>query len=120
MCEFNPFDKVMWRQNTEWRADIVSHITEENKVFLLSGYAIDKEKILPYAGNEYLLGTKDSPTPPEEFKWGDKVEVKSNCNGEWQRGIYLGQREKSTYPFLVLTEGSINIEYQRYCRHADW
>ena len=118
MCEFNPFDKVMWRQNTEWRADIVSHITEENKVFLLSGYAIDREKILPYAGNEYLLGTKEDPTPPyPNFKFGDKVEV-MNSNKEWWKGIFIRKREESTYPYLVITEGETSAEWYRYCRLA--
>ena len=55
-CEFKPFDKVLFRdsESDKWRANLFGYISEDGYyccVFSSWVYCI------PYAGNEYLLGT---------------------------------------------------------------
>lgn len=62
--EFKPFEKVLVRDdiNEKWSINIFSYYDEENEDFpyiCLSGCYY---YCTPYEGNEYLLGTTDSPT----------------------------------------------------------
>lgn len=56
--QLKPFQQVLVRQHSkqEWRADNYSHknITTSNGEY---------HEIIPYEGNEHLLGTTDSPQP---------------------------------------------------------
>ena len=73
--QFKPFERVLVRDNdtSAWRGGLFSHIetwSGNRKVYCASGnfwtYCI------PYAGNEHLLGTADSPKMiREEPKKGD-------------------------------------------------
>lgn len=62
--EFKPFEKVLVRDdiNEKWSINIFSYYDEEKEDFpyiCLSGCYL---YCIPYEGNEYLLGTTDSPT----------------------------------------------------------
>ena len=56
--QLKPFQQVLVRQHSkqEWRADIYSH-----KNITTSGG--EYHEIIPYDGNDALLGTTDSPQP---------------------------------------------------------
>lgn len=60
--QFKPFDKVLVRnpnnKDDKWTCDIFSHMDGDCYV-LLSGYA--NYKVIPYEGNEHLVGTTDEP-----------------------------------------------------------
>lgn len=63
--EFKPFDKVLVRNNTDedWTISLFSHYNEKDKVYpfvCINGFYYNRYCI-PYEGNEYLLGTTDSP-----------------------------------------------------------
>lgn len=64
--EFKPFDKVLVRNNTDedWTLSLFSHYSEKDKGYpfvCINGFYYNRYCI-PYEGNEYLLGTTDSPT----------------------------------------------------------
>ena len=62
--EFKPFEKVLVRDDTnkEWSIDLFSYYDEEDKNFPYVCMYIHYRYCIPYEGNEYLLGTTDSPT----------------------------------------------------------
>lgn len=62
--EFKPFDKVLVRDNDTdpWRIDIYLGYEEENNVCRYRCARMNYRFCIPYEGNEYLLGTTDSPT----------------------------------------------------------
>lgn len=62
--EFKPFEKVLVRDDTnkEWSIDLFSYYDKEDKNFPYVCMYIRYCYCIPYKGNEYLLGTKDSPT----------------------------------------------------------
>lgn len=70
--QFKPFDRVLVRRLSIsnnlifWKADIFSHMEGDTfYVTIGSGY-VTKDEILPYEGNESLVGTTDEPE--EEIK----------------------------------------------------
>ena len=71
--KFKPFEKVLVRDiaaGDGWRASFFSHYHGGRPVGI-NGWMYDF--IIPYEGNEHLLGTKDWPEP--ELKKGDIVAV---------------------------------------------
>ena len=71
--KFKPFEKVLVRDTAAgdgWRASFFSHYHGGQPVGI-NGWMFDR--MIPYEGNERLLGTTDWPEP--EFKKGDIVAV---------------------------------------------
>lgn len=71
--EFKPFDKVLVRDsialNAAWHCDFYSDYNysiadEENRHYTVSGGRYTDNNILPYEGNEELVGTTDEPQIP--------------------------------------------------------
>ena len=62
--EFKPFDKVLVRDdiNDKWSINLFSYYDEEDRNFPYVCISGHYEHCIPYEGNEYLLGTTDSPT----------------------------------------------------------
>ena len=125
---FEPFQKVLVRAgDNKWVADFYSHYNNKNyPVVTTAGRVTTYEKVLPYNDETaHLLGTTDSPTPPEQdFKWGDHVEVRDNTSVEWRKAVYIKTVESDNFPYIVIvwdnsTDTTLNFKY-RYCRHADW
>lgn len=62
--QFNTFDKVLVRGINKWQIDFYSYWDEEEKshnTLSFGGSLIIEDKdILPYEGNEHLVGTDDS------------------------------------------------------------
>ena len=118
--QFEPFQKVLVRDNDRdnWRCGFFSHI-RENKIYRYVTTEGVWAKCIPYEGNENLVGTSDSPTPPEpEFKFGDKVEV-SNDKLKWYRAVYRKMSIVPSYPFIAFIEETTEDKWA-YCRKADW
>ena len=62
--KFKPFDKVIVRlgDHDTWKADFYSHYCTNGEAYTVGGVHIsDPRYILPYEGNESLLGTANSP-----------------------------------------------------------
>jgi len=71
--DFKPFQKVLVRDaacTDGWRAHLFSHF-RGSKPVVLGGW--EYSEVIPYEGNERLLGTNDSPE--DQFKKGDIVAV---------------------------------------------
>lgn len=79
------------------------------------------KQCLPYNDETaHLIGTTDSPTPPEpEFRFGDKVEVR-NDNGQWHKAVYFKTyaKDEARDRFCVMVEEGMLC--YKYCRHAAW
>lgn len=58
--ELKPFDKILVKQGV-WRASFFSHYAKDGNVITTGGGVYNKEIVLPYEGNEYLLGTDNKP-----------------------------------------------------------
>lgn len=76
-----PFDKVLVRvgPNHEWRANILSHknVTVDGSEF---------PEIIPYKGNEELLGTTNDFKPK---RWRAKETFKYYCVAMWRGEFYV-------------------------------
>ena len=59
-----------------------AHETQDGMVFV-------DACIIPYSGNEHLLGTTDSPTPKWVPKPGELVAVRDSENEEWKARVFL-------------------------------
>ena len=90
MQKFEPDQLVLVRYigNKVWRLkrysffDGQEHETQDGATFS------DKD-ILPYAGNEYLLGTMESPAPKWIPKSGELVAVRDSENEGWKARVFL-------------------------------
>lgn len=62
--EFKPFDRVLVRdKDTDtWEAEIYLGYNEEDEYCRYKCASMNYQFCIPYEGNEYLLGTTDSPT----------------------------------------------------------
>lgn len=117
--KLEPFQKVLVRdnENQEWRASFFSHMAtyKDRPIYVTTVLAY--YECLPYEGNEHLLGTTNSPTPPElEFKWGDHVEVRDDEHQEWVRAVFCYKKPVGYYCIVC----PINYNHWKQCRHADW
>lgn len=97
--KFKPFEKVLVRDTSAgdgWRASFFSHYHGGRPVGI-NGWMFDR--MIPYEGNEHLLGTTDWPEP--ELKKGDavlvwdkgdfhkKIRIYSRYDGRFHRHVVL-------------------------------
>lgn len=118
---FEPFQKVLVRDSDRdnWRCGFFSHM-RERMAFKYVATSDVWEQCIPYEGNESLVGTSDSPTPPEpEFRFGDHVEVSSD-GAFWLKAIYCRKSYDPTKPHSVVVENSTEVMLWEHCRKADW
>lgn len=52
------------------------------------------DEILPYSGNEHLLGTTDSPTPKWEPTPGELVAVRQSDKTSWRARVFAYRKGK--------------------------
>ena len=121
--QFEPFQKVLVRdcEDKAWRANFFSHLEHyDNNLTLFVCAGHKWHQCISYEGNEHLLGTTDSTTPPEpDFKFGDKVEV-SDHKVNWYRAIFYEMEQlPCNRPYIVVRNG-IGADAWKYCRKADW
>jgi hypothetical protein len=93
--KFEPFEQVLVRDfdTQNWKADLFSHIYSEDgdTLFACMGDAAWLQCIPYTPETAHLLGTSqpyEPPKPPQEYEWGQKVEVLQR--GEWDKGLYIG------------------------------
>ena len=90
MQKFEPDQLVLvkYAVNEIWRLrrysffDGKEHETQD-------GCTFSDRFIIPYSGNEQLLGTTDSPAPKWEPKPGELVAVRDSENEEWKARVFL-------------------------------
>ena len=122
MAEFKPFDKILVRDNSQqmWKIDFFEQYSKDEN-YPYCGLIYSHKYCVPYEGNEHLLGTCDSALPPEEFNFGDQVQVKDDDEGEWKRAIFvkLNTKENPLNPYLVIIEGEEDTIWCSFCRHIN-
>ena len=62
------------------------------------------DEIIPYSGNEHLLGTTGQPTPKWEPKPGELVAVRDSIQDAWVARIFYGKATPGDFQFRCETE----------------
>ena len=99
--KFEPFEKVLVRDrmSCDWTADFFSHMDEANFICVGNSYL----QCIPYTPETaHLLGTSqpyEPPKPPQEYEWGQKVEVYKN--DVWVKGVISYTEKDSSYAAIV-------------------
>ena len=91
MPRFEPDQLVLvkYAGNKIWRLKRYSFCDKGGLHETQDGATWDDHHILPYAGNEHLLGTTDSPTPKWIPKPGELVAVRDSETEEWKARVFL-------------------------------
>lgn len=103
MEKFEPFQKVLVRdyEDRPWRCAFYSHNTGDITYPYACVSSTRWKYCIPYDGNEYLLGTTDSPTPKgREYKFGEIVAVRTITG--WERGLYIDRDDKAKLYQVVM------------------
>lgn len=101
--QFKPFDKVLVRQQTnyEWECDLYSHYNATYNTHVTIGYDdVESYNIIPYEGNEHLIGIIEEPEI--KLKRGEWVYVCDRVTSlieEWKLRSFDGCRSGSIYAF---------------------
>jgi len=115
--KFEPFQKVLVRDcdDSKWEINLFERMVDGKYLCLAGAYY----QCLPYNNEtKHLLGTTDSPTPPEpEFKWGDHVEVRNDKYNDWKKALFCNRNGGLN---ICLAIGDSMVTGWRRCRHADW
>lgn len=92
--EFKPFDRVIYRLTysnpTTWHCGIFSDYNEQNNhITLCSGFAflLANYEVLPYEGNEALVGTTDDPEGEIKLEEGEYIMVADEVNTSQYRWV---------------------------------
>lgn len=80
MKEFKPFDKVLARIYDTWEARFFNRIDITGKYQLTSGAIVREKDILPFEGNEHLLGTNNEPKEEIILKKGERIVCSDDIN----------------------------------------
>lgn len=91
---FEPYQRVLARNRDTgvWTAKIYSHWSEDAKCHYVSGWKCKDENVVPYDGNESLLGTTTKPVEVVTLDVGMPVMAKTD-NGNWVYATYLDCNE---------------------------
>ena len=105
---FEPFQRVLVRDtmSCDWTADFFSHKDEDNFICVGNSYL----QCIPYTDETaHLLGTSqpyDPPKPPQEYEWGQRVEVL--IGKDWETAVFLlldTNDERVPYSVYGMTSG---------------
>ena len=100
MQKFEPDQLVLVRENdtVRWRLTHYSHTVEGmDWNVTIDGKIWASQFIIPYAGNEHLLGTTELPAPKWEPKPGESVAVKDRENTSWRARVFANMDEHGRY-----------------------
>lgn len=117
MQKFEPDQLVLVRENdtVRWRITHYSHTVEGmDWNVTIDGKAWASQFIIPYSGNEHLLGTTDSPTPKWEPKPGELVAVRSG-DGTWYPAIFRNVEKVEKVLWYYVSVPSESDRAFKYC-----
>lgn len=128
--QFKPFDKVLVRNEyndgNKWTVDLYSHYSDDHHVCVGMPLAKDND-ILPYEGNEHLVGTTDEPEEEIKLEEGEWVMVSDEnslfpCNWELRYFGYTDEtRFRAYYTELqIATRSSRTIKWKYAIRFSDF
>ena len=106
MQKFEPDQLVLvqYGNGGPWRLRRYSFLDGDEHE-MQDGSVWDDEHILPYSGNEHLLGTTNSPEHKWEPKPGELVAVKDMFDKSWRSRVFVKIDEDD--------------KYQCFCAHDD-
>ena len=94
--QFKPFDKILVKDNNYamWMSDFYQFYNEERgqHLSMLKDYWLDDFEILPYEGNEHLVGTNDEPKVPLSEKETQDA-YWANCSEEEKKNLRSSYNE---------------------------
>ena len=114
--EFKTFDKVLVRgsKSAPWEIDFYSHFDNDaNRHETVCRYCRNEENLLPYEGNEHLVGTTDEPEKQVQIKYWEWIMGLNGCLDEPSNDPSDWNLEQINY-----ISGEENIETKRghlYC-----
>ena len=91
MQKFEPDQLVLVRyfEGAPWRLRRYSMLCKKGKAHeTQDGMVFVDACIIPYSGNEHLLGTTESPAPKWEPKPGELVAVRHSSIEEWKVRVF--------------------------------
>lgn len=99
MQKFEPDQLVLVRYENDktWRLKRYSFLANKDTHETQDGSIWDDDHIIPYSGNEHLLGTTESPGPKWEPKPGESVAVKDRENTSWRARVFANMDEHGRY-----------------------
>lgn len=113
--KFKPYDRVLVRDSEDkWQIDFYSHWNDEYKQHITlvydDGLKIEDSDILPYEGNEHLVGTADEPEKEIKLEYWEWIMALSGCLDE-------PSNEPSDWYLEQINHisGEENIETKRGC-----
>lgn len=113
MKQFKPFDKVLYRifSDTCWIPSFYQ-FQESGKHFVIDeDIDILDKNILPYKGNEHLVGTTDEPEEEITLKDGQLIVCSNNFDTlKYGKGVITG----FVHPYDGALKTNIGIVY-KYC-----
>ena len=88
---FEPFQKVLVRDNDGeiWIAAFFSHLHPGGDCKYVTNCGLYYHECIPYEGNEYLVGTSDSPKPKWQPKPWELVAVRDDNEESWYARIFI-------------------------------
>ena len=121
--KFKAFDRVLIKDiNGKWQIDFYSYWDKdsENHITMSYGGSLDitDEQILPYEGNEHLVGTTDSPD--EEVKLLDTEKVMAYTHNEnWIYATHINVLLVEGLFYVILTNGE-DIKVKKVVKFSDF
>lgn len=121
MPRFEPAQLVLVRENDTqvWRLTYYSHTVQNMDLNVtIDGKLWASQFIIPYAGNEHLLGNEELPVPKCEPKIGELVAVSDTGEeDDWEPCIYRGMSGNSRMPYRAsrLIRGDRKTYNWAYC-----
>lgn len=121
--QFKPWQPVIVRNHDdeEWKPTFYAWQCKNDELHYTLGLGW-RRQVLPAKGNRHLIGTTDSPTPPEpEFKFGDKVKVR-DVDGKWLNAIFIQKKQDGNGEYYEVRFVNDILGYfgKYHIRHADW
>ena len=119
--KFKPFEKVLVRSlaNPKWSCDLYSHYNvEESTHDTVCFRTIKDENLLPYEGNEHLVGTSDEPEEEVMLEKGEWI----MCSMIWHELIrgYCHSRKfvRTGTSQFICSEDTEDGKVEHICNYA--
>lgn len=115
MPRFEPDQLVLvkYAGNKIWRLKRYSFCDKGGLHETQDGATWDDHHILPYAGNEHLLGTTESTTQKWEPKPGELVAVRDSENEKWKARVFL-RRDNGIFECVCEIDLAITMHW-KFC-----
>ena len=116
--KFKPFDKVLVKALTDekWTPDLYSYYDDiKNLHWCIGGGWASDDAILPYEGNEHLVGTTDEPDEEVRLEVGEYIMASDFIGGmeegECSFGRFIGIKDESFIQESYQYTGGLTYKY---------